>query len=137
MLINWPAKFEPLVMKHIWEVRTKQVELVDRRYRIIERAYNSHHHTTAVTKEEFTWGYVTVKSRSVNWATPLDKPDWFAPAKTKDGRVYCSAMAPVIDMFNHGQKPNCRWEATGSPVSTNMIAIKDVAVGEELLVDYG
>lgn len=104
MLLQWPSKFEPLLMKHVWTMRTQHIKRLDDKYSLIERAYNSRHHTMAISKGEFTWAYLTVKSRSVDWAVPdmAEMPSWFTPARDKEhAEFYCSAMAPIFDMLNH------------------------------------
>ena len=46
----------------------------------------------------------------------------------------CGALAPVFDMLNHSNEPNCDWESDDGA----QITIDDkVKKGDELFISYG
>lgn len=46
----------------------------------------------------------------------------------------CGALAPVFDMLNHSNEPNCDWESDDGAQITIESKVKK---GEELFISYG
>lgn len=46
----------------------------------------------------------------------------------------CGALAPVFDMLNHSNEPNCDWE---SDDGAQIIIDSKVKKGDELFISYG
>ncbi|GAB4816663.1 hypothetical protein N2152v2_003709 [Parachlorella kessleri] len=73
----------------------------------------------------------TVDANALGWALGVVTSRAF---RTR-GPAHPAAMLPLIDMANHSFEPNCKIAAAGSGVS--MVATRDVAAGEPLLLNYG
>ena len=57
-------------------------------------------------------------------------PGWMSDIENEG----CGALAPVFDMLNHSNEPNCDWESDdGAQISIE----SKVKKGEELFISYG
>ena len=43
-------------------------------------------------------------------------------------------LAPIFDMLNHAEEPNCDWSAESG---AKIYAARDIEPGEELMISYG
>ena len=111
-LFNWPAKFDPFLMKNVIETKSRLNDKFQQSYHRIEKAYNTNHPMTWVRKSELRSAYTIVKSRS---------------------------LIPIFDMWNHNFKANCELnlgEIAGIPL-LQYVAQEKISVGDELLLNYG
>ncbi|WIA31032.1 hypothetical protein OEZ86_001070 [Tetradesmus obliquus] len=74
---------------------------------------------------------VTVDTNSLGWALAVVTSRAFRVA----GPAAPAALLPLIDMANHSFEPNC--EVVPVPGGVAMVAKKQIAVGEPLLLSYG
>ena len=80
------------------------------------------------TASEFHWSYHVFQSRQ----TVQHGADWTHPD-------YTMLMVPLIEFINHSFHPNCAIEPSTQPTEylMQLTALKDINVGEQLLITYG
>lgn len=90
--------------------------------------YCPFHREPLVSWESFAWGFCLARSRAMDLELGCngDGPD--RPASLR-------AILPVVDMANHSGNPSC--ELVASPQGVGLVARREHAAGEPLLLDYG
>ena len=135
-----PFQFDlDLVSLQVTQLRVrieKECDVLDLIYKKLATAVNqSGRH---YSREDFDWAYCVCKTRMVD-ATGLTYEDfqenisWLKLRTRHDNSI----LAPIFDMLNHSNQPNCDYWYDGHTGSLKVGLLKDVSPGKQLFIDYG
>lgn len=123
-------------MSQLRERVIKELDSLDVIYEKLSHAVNQS--GEVLSRTDFDWAYAVCKTRMVDasgvmYETYQEKLSWVQLRTRHDNSV----LAPVFDMINHSNRPNCDY---WYDVRTGVLKInlmRDVKPGTQLFIDYG
>ena len=129
LLENWPNSLDPLLPPYLRNDKTESARRRKMEYEKVVRLLKQK--TTHVTFDEYSlavaWVFTRYKQDKIEETSGY--PAW---VEMIDGD--CGSMAPIFDMLNHAEEPNCDWSAEDG---ASIFAARDIEPGEELMISYG
>ena len=106
LLENWPDSLDPVLPPYLLDEKRASKNRRQNDFKKASRLLAQKN--ISLTFEEYSlaiaWVFTRYKQDSISDTS--NYPDWL---EIEDGD--CGSMAPIFDMLNHAEQPNCEWSA--------------------------